>query len=186
MRYLCYFAAFLLLLPCITVNAAPTGDNVVIGYYFLSAEQINGYDEKDPKVVHFPISRITPEKAKMLTHINFAFLDINAAGECCWDAKVDRAKAKEVTGKLADLRKYNPKLRIMYSIGGWYYSNDAGPSVQNYRKAVATPEARAKLACSCVKIAKEFDFDGIDIDWEYPRAEDSGNFVEGSRESASC
>ena len=28
MHYLCCLAAFLLLLPCITVNAAPTDDNV--------------------------------------------------------------------------------------------------------------------------------------------------------------
>ena len=36
--------------------AVPTGNHVVIGYYFLSPEQINHYSENDPKIVPFPIS----------------------------------------------------------------------------------------------------------------------------------
>jgi len=161
-----------------TAFAVPTGEHVVIGYYFLSPEQINQYSETDAKVIPFPVSRITQSKAKQLTHINFAFLDINASGEACWDAKVDPKKAKEVIDKLRALKNHNPKLRILYSVGGWHYSNDAGPSVQNYRKAVATPQARQKLAGSLVALMKDWGFDGIDIDWEYPRAEDAVPFAE--------
>lgn len=175
-------AILFIFLTGLPAPAAPTGENVVIGYYFLSPEQINNYDDANPKVVPFPIANITPEKARQLTHINFAFLDINDQGECCWDAKVMPAKAREVTAKLTALRQHNPKLRIMYSIGGWYYSNDSSPGVKNYRQAVATEPARAKFAQSCVKLMKDFDFDGIDIDWEYPRAEDAANFVLALRE----
>ncbi len=163
--------------------AAPPGKNVVIGYYFLAPEQINAYIEADPKIIPFPISRITAEKARQLTHINFAFVDINAQGEVAWNAKIEPKKAKEVIAKLCDLRKHNPKLRILYSVGGWHYSNDQGPSVANYRKSVATLDARQKLARSLVRFMKEWDFDGIDIDWEYPRAEDAVNFADMLKET---
>lgn len=166
------------LVPGVPADAAQTGRNVVIGYYFLSPDQINQYDENDPKAVPFPVSRITPDRARMLTHINLAFLDINDKSECCWDAKVKPEKALDLARKLVALRKHNSRLRILYSVGGWHYSNDSGPSVKNYRLAVATPEARARLARSCVKMMMALDFDGIDIDWEYPRAEDAAPFVE--------
>jgi chitinase len=168
----------MVILSAAPVFAAPTGQNVVIGYYFLSPEQINRYAEDDPKTIPFPISRITPAKAKQLTHINFAFVDIDKNGEVAWDAKVDPKKAKEVVARLAALRVHNPKLRIMYSVGGWYYSQDQGPSVQHYRTAVATAAAREKLAKSLVRFMKDWDFDGIDVDWEYPRAEDAAPFAD--------
>ena len=43
----------------------------VIGYYFIPTNQINNYTESDTSVVPFPVSNITPAKAKQLTHINF-------------------------------------------------------------------------------------------------------------------
>lgn len=45
----------------------------VIGYYFIPTNQINNYTESDTSVVPFPVSNITPAKAKQLTHINFSF-----------------------------------------------------------------------------------------------------------------
>ena len=54
----------------------------VIGYYFIPTNQINNYTESDTSIVPFPVSNITPAKAKQLTHINFSFLDINSNLEC--------------------------------------------------------------------------------------------------------
>ena len=54
----------------------------VIGYYFIPTNQINNYTESDTSVVPFPVSNITPAKAKQLTHINFSFPDINSNLEC--------------------------------------------------------------------------------------------------------
>ena len=166
-----------LLAAASAASAAPTGQNVVIGYYYLNPAQINGYTENDARLIPFPISKITDTRARQLTHINFSFLDINAEGECAFDPAVNTGKAREVIARLGALRGANPQLRIMYSVGGWNYSSDSGTSVRNYREAVGTGPAREKLARSCIKIMKDFGFDGIDIDWEYPRPEDAENYV---------
>nr|ADW77627.1 chitinase 40 [Serratia marcescens] len=130
----------------------------VIGYYFIPTNQINNYTETDTSVVPFPVSNITPAKAKQLTHINFSFLDINSNLECAWDPATNDAKARDVVNRLTALKAHNPSLRIMFSIGGWYYSNDLGVSHANYVNAVKTPAARTKFAQSCVRIMKDYGF----------------------------
>jgi chitinase len=47
------------------------------------------------------------------------------------------------------------------SIGGWTLSD-------NFPAMSADPTARDALARKCVEILSYYDFDGIDIDWEYP------------------
>lgn len=52
-------------------------------------------------------------------------------------------------------------VKVMVSIGGWTLS-------ENFPTVAADPALRANFAHECVRILKEYKFDGIDIDWEYP------------------
>ncbi len=52
-------------------------------------------------------------------------------------------------------------VKVMPSIGGWTLS-------ENFPKVAKDPERRAHFASQCVMLLREFQFDGIDIDWEYP------------------
>jgi len=47
------------------------------------------------------------------------------------------------------------------SIGGWTLSDPFPPMAANAK-------ARKNFADNCVKLIKEYNFDGIDLDWEYP------------------
>ncbi|MET3136112.1 chitinase [Undibacterium sp. GrIS 1.2] len=152
---------------------ASSGKHVVIGYYFLENKEINHY----PEAAGFPVSRITAQKAAMLTHINFSFMNINPAGECDLGEGIDRDKAAQVFADLMALKRRNHNLRVLFSLGGWAYSNDSSPTVGRYRDAAANAEHRQQLARSCIALMKRYDFDGIDIDWEYPRQQDAENFV---------
>lgn len=79
-------------------------------------------------------------------------------------------------GKFNDLRKVNPNLKTLIAIGGW---NEG--SIK-YSHVVANPILRAKFVESVIKFLNKYNFDGFDIDWEYPnqrggKPADKINFV---------
>lgn len=121
-------------------------DLKIIGY-------VAGYENYDPALVD----------AKKLTHINYAFANI-VDGEPKFELTTDSVKIS----KLIALKKKNPKLKILYSIGGWVWSN-------HFSHTAAYKENRMKFAISSVKLMKKHGFDGVDLDWEYPgqRGEDN-------------
>lgn len=52
-------------------------------------------------------------------------------------------------------------VRVMISIGGWTLS-------EYFPRIAADPIRRKRFASECVRILRMYNFDGIDIDWEYP------------------
>ncbi|WP_113924248.1 glycoside hydrolase family 18 protein [Cognataquiflexum aquatile] len=115
--------------------------------------------------------------ATKLTHINYAFANVI-------DGKVIEGEGreqadKENLAKLNSLKKSNPKLKIMISIGGWTWS-------KGFSDAVLTEDSRKIFTASAVDYLIRHDLDGLDFDWEYPaypgddniyRAEDKENFI---------
>lgn len=79
--------------------------------------------------------------------------------------------------KLAALKKSSPGLKTILSVGGWDGSS-------RFSDMALTDASRKTFAQSCVGFIKQYGFDGIDIDWEYPvsggctgRPEDRTNFT---------
>lgn len=52
-------------------------------------------------------------------------------------------------------------VKVLASIGGWTLSN-------NFPGIASDPVKRANFASHCRQLITVYDFDGIDIDWEYP------------------
>ena len=103
-------------------------------------------------------------QAEKLTHINYAFVDIK-------DNRAYLHQEASDTVNLRNLRKLkekNPSLQLLISIGGWSWSG-------NFSDAGLSDTSRKAFAASAVAIAKRFDLDGIDIDWEYPGLIGAGN-----------
>lgn len=69
-----------------------------------------------------------------------------------------------VFGVLYNLRKANPHLKLDLSVGGWTLSEGFGWMAKD-------PVRRKVFVDSTVRFLQQFDFDGIDIDWEYPGAD---------------
>lgn len=134
---------------CLSLSsiAQPT-KHVVIGY-------VGGYRGLvDTNMVH----------AKKLTHINYAFVDVKNNRAFLTNVKTDTTNFKN----LVKLKKENPQLKILISIGGWAWS-------KHFSDAVLTDTSRAGFAESAVDIVRKYHLDGVDIDWEYPNDIGDGN-----------
>ena len=58
-------------------------------------------------------------------------------------------------------------VQVFISVGGWSWKDV--PLEATFEKATETPEKIKRLAAAITAVVDEFDFDGADIDWEYPR-----------------
>ncbi len=56
---------------------------------------------------------------------------------------------------------HNAGVKVVPSIGGWTLSN-------NFPAIAADVTKRTAFANACVQLIAQYNFDGIDIDWEYP------------------
>jgi chitinase len=112
--------------------------------------------------------------ANKLDVVNFAFAEVNPAHEVFLPKET---AARSLAGLVA-LRKINPDLKVLLSIGGW----GAG----HFSEAALTDASRARFADTALELVRRHDLDGVDIDWEYPahpgpgisyRPEDKQNFT---------
>ncbi len=114
------------------------------------------------------------EKAKQITHINYAFANIKD-GSVIEGSDTDT----ETIEKLNTLKQVNKDLKILISIGGWSWSD-------HFSDAALIDSSREVFANSAIAFMKKHKIDGIDLDWEYPgqigdgnvyRPEDKENFT---------
>ncbi|WP_405935819.1 glycoside hydrolase family 18 protein [Streptomyces sp. NBC_00726] len=157
-----------------TAPAAPTaaGDKVV-GYFTEWGVYDRNYHVKNIE---------TSGSADKLTHINYAFGNVQGGKCTIGDSYADYEKAytadqsvdgvadtwdQELRGnfnQLRKLKKLHPDLKVLWSFGGWTWSGGFGEAAQN-------PAAFAESCYNLVEDPRWADvFDGIDIDWEYPNA----------------
>ena len=70
------------------------------------------------------------------------------------------------------LKKANPKLKVLLAIGGWSFGT------QKFKEMSATRYARQTFIYSAIPFLRQRGFDGLDMDWEYPKGgDDKKNFV---------
>ena len=96
----------------------------------------------------------------LMTHINYAFGNVSKTFD-----SVDLRDTEFLHGVLA-LKKQNPKLKIVLSIGGW--------TAGNFSEMAADERCRLSFARDCKRVVDQYGFDGIDIDWEYPTSDEAG------------
>ncbi|MFD2117966.1 glycosyl hydrolase family 18 protein [Paenibacillus yanchengensis] len=156
------------------VTAVPGSNYNIVTYY-------NSWS-RNPSERNYSVADVAKDiGTDKLTHINYAFADL------CWKESGSRGRACEnpdtplqdryvfdgemVLGDptedeinirdLQALKTANPNLNLMISVGGRSWS-------KNFSNMANTEVNRRLFANSAVEFLREYGFDGLDIDWEYP------------------
>jgi GH18 family chitinase len=98
-----------------------------------------------------------------LTHINYSFAIPSADS--------GHVLLKDSTHLRMLVRKAHQKgKKVFLSIGGWWVGDEPGDDRRFHRMA-EKQEFRNTFVNESLSLAREFHLDGIDVDWEYPDAE---------------
>lgn len=113
--------------------------------------------------------------AEKISHIIFSFCHLKGNR-----LNVDNARDTATIKALAGLKKKNPSLKVLLSLGGW-------GGCESCSDVFLKKENRTAFARSVKELSEYFGTDGIDLDWEYPtipghpghpyRAEDKASFT---------
>ncbi|HEF0077930.1 MULTISPECIES: glycoside hydrolase family 18 protein [Citrobacter] len=129
-----------------------------------------GYFNGGGDVTAGPGGDINKLDVRQITHLNYSFgLVYNNEKDETNDALKDASKLHQIwlsqkvqddLLKIPQLRKQNPNLKVLLSVGGW--------GARGFSGATATKESRAVFIQSAQEIIAKYGLDGIDLDWEYP------------------
>ncbi|CAH0550886.1 unnamed protein product [Brassicogethes aeneus] len=124
--------------------------------YFLST---NGYVSVLPE-------KINPN---LCSHINYAFVNVSKDGSLAYgNEEID--VNQNLYKRVAALKSKNPYLKVLFSIGG-------GDSTAMFTQVASDKSKRSNLANSAKKFLETYNFDGIDVDWEFPDPNQRDDFL---------
>lgn len=101
----------------------------------------------------------------LCTHLLFAFALLDPTGLTV--VPDDPAHDTQMYVRLTNLKREMPHLKVMLSIGGWTMGSE------EFTQTVSSQAHMHAAASSIIEYLHRYNFDGVDIDWEYPAARGS-------------
>lgn len=113
----------------------------------------------------------------LCTHLIFAFGSMKKNKLAPFDTADDSKDGKKgLYERVTSLKLINPNLKVLLAVGGWSFGTEA------FKTMAANKYNRQVFTFSAIEFLRERNFDGLDIDWEFPHANDKKNFVDLLRE----
>ncbi|OAA41490.1 Chitinase II [Beauveria brongniartii RCEF 3172] len=103
--------------------------------------------------------------AGALTHINLAFIQFGQ------DYKVVDTGG-DIVARVSKLKLKYPGLRVNMAVGGWEFNDP--PTSHYFSDMAGSSDNQQVFIDSVVAYLTKYGLDGIDLDWEYPAADDRG------------
>ncbi|KAI5723130.1 hypothetical protein M8J76_001722 [Diaphorina citri] len=121
------------------------------------------------------IGKFQPEDIEpdLCTHIIFAFGWLKKGKLSSFESNDETKDGKVgLYERIEQLKKANPKLKTLLAIGGWSFGT------QKFKEMSKSRYSRQTFIYSAVPFLRQRNFDGLDIDWEYPAGtDDKKNYV---------
>ena len=116
----------------------------------------------------------------LLTHLNYAFAKVGADEKANPQFSLEAGDERDLGDdggfrQVTGLKRKFPALKVLLSVGGWAH-NDA-PNGWRFTTMAATAKYRHEFIESAMTLLREYDFDGLDIDWEYPASGERGGYA---------
>lgn len=118
-------------------------------------------------VAYYPswaVNGLSKLRFDTITHVNYAFAIPKS------DGSLRPLENPELARKVIKKAHANGA-KALLAIGGWSYNGT--PLESTFKSATSTKAKRKKFVNSIINMMEEYGFDGIDMDWEHPRVDDS-------------
>ncbi|CAH1794863.1 unnamed protein product, partial [Owenia fusiformis] len=138
----------------------PEEEQVTMGSKYRKVCYYTNWSQYRPDQGKFTPENIDPQ---LCTHIIYAFAKIEN-GQLApfeWNDE-STAYSKGNYEKVNDLKKKNTQLRTLLAVGGW------NMGVQPFTQMVASRQSRQHFVTTSIAFLSKHNFDGLDLDWEYP------------------
>ncbi|RHZ63005.1 hypothetical protein CDV55_105498 [Aspergillus turcosus] len=123
-----------------------------------------------------PCNAFWPEQIPMgvYTHINFAFAAIDPE---TFEVRPGDSRDLDLLMRVTQLKTLDPDLKVMIALGGWTF-NDPGPTQTTFSDIARSKDNQQKFFKSLISFLSTHNLDGVDLDWEYPVADDRSGRLE--------
>lgn len=116
--------------------------------------------------------KVAPEDLNLdgFTHMNFAFSFFDPSS---FEITPMDSNGASLYSRFTALKSKKSSLQAWISVGGWSFT-DPGPTQTAFSEMTSTSGNRQKFISGLIKFMDTYGFDGVDLDWEYPGADDRG------------